>query len=61
MYSAIIVCWRGCSDEAAYDRLLEGAKAEFVFTDPPYNVVVIGKSAASAGFVIASLRWAPAT
>ena len=30
-------------DQAAYDRLLEGAKAEFVFTDPPYNVVVDGK------------------
>jgi DNA modification methylase len=29
-------------DRAAYDRLLEGAKAEFVFTDPPYNVVVDG-------------------
>ena len=29
-------------DQAAYDRLLEGAKAEFVFTDPPYNVVVDG-------------------
>src|SRR5262245_5913312 len=24
-------------EEAAYGRLLEGAKAEFVFTDPPYN------------------------
>src|SRR5262245_59677620 len=24
-------------DRAAYDRLFEGAKAEFVFTDPPYN------------------------
>jgi DNA modification methylase len=29
-------------DQAAYDCLLEGAKAEFVFTDPPYNVVVDG-------------------
>jgi DNA modification methylase len=29
-------------DEAAYDRLLEGAKAEFVFTDPPYNVAIDG-------------------
>src|SRR5260370_19502783 len=27
-------------DNAAYDRLLEAAKAEFVFTDPPYNVVI---------------------
>src|SRR5215471_9379980 len=25
-------------EQAAYDRLLEGAKAEFAFTDPPYNV-----------------------
>ena len=29
-------------DAAAYDRLLEGAKAEFVFTDPPYNVAIDG-------------------
>jgi DNA modification methylase len=34
-----------CGDarkQAAYDALLEGAKAEFVFTDPPYNVAVDG-------------------
>src|SRR5215468_5851208 len=29
-------------EQAAYDRLLEGAKAEFVFTDPPYNVAIDG-------------------
>jgi len=29
-------------DQAAYDRLLEGAKAEFAFTDPPYNVAIGG-------------------
>jgi DNA modification methylase len=29
-------------DAAAYDRLLEGAKSEFVFTDPPYNVAIDG-------------------
>jgi DNA modification methylase len=29
-------------DKPAYDRLLEGAKAEFVFTDPPYNVAIDG-------------------
>jgi DNA modification methylase len=29
-------------DEASYDALLEGAKAEFVFTDPPYNVAIDG-------------------
>jgi DNA modification methylase len=29
-------------DQAAYERLLEGAKAEFVFTDPPYNVAIDG-------------------
>ena len=29
-------------DKVAYDRLLEGAKAEFVFTDPPYNVAIDG-------------------
>jgi DNA modification methylase len=29
-------------DQAAYDQLLAGIKAEFVFTDPPYNVVING-------------------
>jgi DNA modification methylase len=29
-------------DNAAYDLLLEGKKAEFVFADPPYNVPVDG-------------------
>ena len=29
-------------DKAAFDHLLEGAKAEFVFTDPPYNVAIDG-------------------
>ena len=29
-------------DQAGYDRLLEGAKAEFAFTDPPYNVEIDG-------------------
>jgi hypothetical protein len=29
-------------DQAAYDQLLTGAKAEFVFTDPPYNVAIDG-------------------
>jgi hypothetical protein len=29
-------------DRAAYERLLEGAKAQFVFTDPPYNVAIDG-------------------
>ncbi len=29
-------------DKSAYDRLLEGAAAEFVFTDPPYNVAIDG-------------------
>jgi DNA modification methylase len=27
-------------DKAAYESLLEGAKAEFAFTDPPYNVAI---------------------
>jgi site-specific DNA-adenine methylase len=27
-------------DQAAYDQLLARAKAEFVFTDPPYNVAI---------------------
>src|SRR5262245_4243626 len=29
-------------DQTAYDALLEGAKADFVFTDPPYNVAIDG-------------------
>jgi DNA modification methylase len=29
-------------DQAAYDHLLAGAKAEFIFTDPPYNVAIDG-------------------
>jgi len=29
-------------DQTAYDRLLEGAKAEYAFTDPPYNVAIDG-------------------
>lgn len=29
-------------ERAAYDALLEGAKAQFVFTDPPYNVPIDG-------------------
>jgi len=29
-------------DSAAYDQLLAGARAEFVFTDPPYNVAIEG-------------------
>jgi DNA modification methylase len=29
-------------DKSAYDRLLEGAQAEFVFTDPPWNVAIDG-------------------
>ena len=29
-------------DQAAYDTLLDGAKAQFVFTDPPYNVQIDG-------------------
>jgi DNA modification methylase len=34
-----------CGDarnQAGYDQLLTGAKAEFVFTDPPYNVAIDG-------------------
>ena len=29
-------------EKATYDRLLEGAQAEFVFTDPPYNIPIEG-------------------
>jgi DNA modification methylase len=29
-------------DERAYDGLMKGTKAEFVFTDPPYNVPIDG-------------------
>jgi hypothetical protein len=29
-------------DERAYDALMKGTNAEFVFTDPPYNVPIDG-------------------
>src|SRR5262245_26562337 len=29
-------------EQASYDALLQGAKADFVFTDPPYNVAIDG-------------------
>ena len=29
-------------DHGAYERLLDGEKAEFIFTDPPYNVPIDG-------------------
>jgi 16S rRNA G966 N2-methylase RsmD len=29
-------------DNSAYERLLDGEKAEFIFTDPPYNVPIHG-------------------
>jgi len=29
-------------EQAAYEALLEGAKADFIFTDPPYNVAIDG-------------------
>jgi DNA modification methylase len=29
-------------DRSAYERLLDGEKAEFIFTDPPYNVPIHG-------------------
>jgi DNA modification methylase len=29
-------------DQATYESLLEGAKAEFIFADPPYNVAIDG-------------------
>jgi DNA modification methylase len=37
--------WLLCADardQIAYESLLEGAKAQFVFTDPPYNVAIDG-------------------
>jgi 16S rRNA G966 N2-methylase RsmD len=37
-----LLCALHARDKAAYDRLLEGAKAEFVFSDPPYNVSIDG-------------------
>ena len=54
-----LLCADAC-DEAAYDRLLEGAKAEFVFTDPPYNVAIDGHVCGLVAFVIASSPWAAA-
>ena len=47
-------------DKAAFDHLLEGAKAEFVFTDPPYNVAIDGHVCGLGAFVIATSPWAAA-
>ena len=36
-----------CADareQSSYDLLLEGQKAQFVFTDPPYNVAIDGNA-----------------
>jgi len=41
--SVAIACCAGMpATRPAYDQLLAGAKAEFVFTDPPYNAAIDG-------------------
>lgn len=37
------------TDPAVIDRLMEGAKADMVFTDPPYNIASESKNYAAAG------------
>ncbi|MFL5101980.1 MAG: site-specific DNA-methyltransferase [Xanthobacteraceae bacterium] len=37
----VLVC-ANALEPSSYDKLLDGAKAEFVFTDPPYNVPIEG-------------------
>ena len=44
-------------DPAAYDVLLDGAKAEFVFTDPPYNVPIDGHVCGSDASATAISPW----
>lgn len=36
------LCCGDARDERAYDALMNGARADFVFTDPPYNVRIDG-------------------
>ena len=48
---------RDARDKTAYDRLLEGAKAEFVFTDPPYTSPLTAMFAGMAASIIVNLRW----
>ena len=31
------------TDKADVDRLMDGAKADMVFTDPPYNITNVGQ------------------
>jgi ParB-like chromosome segregation protein Spo0J len=47
-------------DQAAYDQLLAGTKAEFVFTDPPTTSPLMAMSAAWVAFSIANSLWAAA-
>jgi hypothetical protein len=49
-----------CGDSlitADYDRLIDGAKADLVITDPPYNVAIDGHATAMALSTTASSRW----
>jgi ParB-like chromosome segregation protein Spo0J len=48
---------RDARDKTAYDRLLEGAKAEFVFTDPPYTSPLTAMFAGMAASIIVNSRW----
>lgn len=41
----------------SHETLLQGKKAQMVFTDPPYNVPVIGHVSGKAKHGIANLRW----
>jgi hypothetical protein len=44
-------------DHDAYQKLLRGEKASFVFTDPPYNCGLTATSAGVALSAIASSPW----
>jgi ParB-like nuclease domain len=51
-----LLCGDAC-DDVAYQKLLDGDKAEIVFTDPPYNVPVDGHVCGLGAIATASSPW----
>jgi hypothetical protein len=46
-----------CTDKAVVDRVMQGEKADMVFTDPPYGIDVVGEN----GNIGGDTRQAPTT
>ena len=47
-------------DEASYDKLMNGRKADAIFVDPPFNVPIQGHVSGTGPSSIASFKWPPA-